>query len=210
MTTIRGLQRTGGPPARTGRSKPSDAPKPSDGERRLERGFFERGSVELAPLLLNKVLVAGPCAGRIVEVEAYRSDDPASHSYRGRTARNSVMFGPAGHLYVYFTYGMHFCANVVAATEGDAQAVLLRAVTPTRGIELMRERRRGRADRILADGPGKLCQAFGIDRSNDGVDLCADDHLSVVDDGVAPPTEPRVTTRIGIRVATEQPWRWLA
>ncbi len=183
--------------------------KHSDG-RRLGREFFERGSVELAPLLLNKVLVAGPCAGRIVEVEAYRSDDPASHSFAGRTARNAVMFGPAGHLYVYFTYGMHFCANIVAATQGDAQAVLLRAVQPLHGIELMRQRRGGRPDAILANGPGKLCQAFGIDRRHDGVDLCADDLLGIVDDGVAPPTEPRVTPRIGIRLATEQPWRWLA
>ena len=154
--------------------------------------------------------MAGPCAGRIVEVEAYRSDDPASHSFRGPTARNAVMFGPAGHLYVYFTYGMHFCANVVAATEGDAQAVLLRAVQPLRGVELMRRRRGGRPDAILTDGPAKLCQAFGIDRRQDGVDLCTDDLLSVVDDGVAPPSAPRVTPRIGIRVATEQPWRWLA
>ena len=132
--------------------------------------------------------MAGPCAGRIVEVEAYRSDDPASHSFRGPTARNAVMFGPAGHLYVYFTYGMHFCANVVAATEGDAQAVLLRAVQPLRGVELMRRRRGGRPDAILTDGPAKLCQAFGIDRRQDGVDLCTDDLLSVVDDGVAPPS----------------------
>jgi DNA-3-methyladenine glycosylase len=189
-------------------TKHSDAVKHSDG-RRLERSFFARGSVELAPELLNKVLVAGPCAGRIVEVEAYRADDPASHSYRGRTPRNAVMFGPAGHLYVYFTYGMHFCANVVAAWEGDAQAVLLRSLVPLRGVELMRQRRGGRPDRNLADGPGKLCQALGIDRRHDGVDLCTDSELAVVDDGTPPPPTPRITSRVGIRLATDQPWRWL-
>ena len=178
-------------------------------ERRLERSFFERGSVELAPHLLNKVLVAGPCAGRIVEVEAYRADDPASHSYRGRTARNAVMFGPAGHLYVYFTYGMHFCANVVGSTDGDAQAVLLRALDPLRGVEVMRQRRGGRPDAILTNGPGKLCQALAIDRRHDGVDLCTDAELTIVDDGTPPPSTPRVTPRVGIRHATEQPWRWL-
>ena len=179
-------------------------------EQRLEREFFERGSVELAPALLNKILVAGPCAGRIVEVEAYRPDDPASHSFRGRTARNSTMFGPAGHLYVYFTYGMHFCANVVAGTDGDAQAVLLRGLVPLRGIEIMRGRRRNKPDRLLTDGPGKLCQALGIDRRHDGVDLCTNAELAIVDDGKLPPATPVITPRIGIRVATEQPWRWLA
>ena len=176
---------------------------------RLGRAFYERGAVELGPLLLNKVLVAGPCTGRIIEVEAYRSDDPASHSYRGPTARNATMFGPAGHLYVYFTYGMHFCANVVAGTDGDAQAVLLRALRPLTGIDLMRTRRRGRPDRILTDGPGKLCQALAIDRAHDGTDLCSDPDLTIVDDGTPPPPSPVTTTRIGIRVATEQPWRWL-
>jgi len=179
-------------------------------ERRLERAFYGHGSVELAPQLLNKVLVAGPCAGRIVEVEAYRSDDPASHSYRGRTNRNAVMFGPAGHLYVYFTYGMHYCSNVVVASEGDAQAVLLRAVVPIRGIELMRERRGGRPDAILTNGPGKLCQAMAIGRLHDGADLCAGGELAIVDDGVPPPDAPHITPRIGIRVAAERPWRWLA
>lgn len=178
-------------------------------EVRLGRSFYERDSPDVAPELLNKVLVAGECAGRIVEVEAYRSDDPASHTYRGRSARNASMWGPGGGLYVYFTYGMHFCANVVTGAEGDGQAVLLRAVVPERGIEVMRARRRGRPDRILADGPAKLCQAFGLDRRHDGTDLLLDPALTIVDDGTPPPADPVVTPRIGISVATDVPWRWL-
>jgi len=176
---------------------------------RLRAAFYRRDALEVGPELLNKVLVADGCAGRIVEVEAYRSDDPASHSFRGRTPRNAVMFEPGGRLYVYFTYGMHFCANVVTGRAGDGQAVLLRAVRPIAGIELMRARRGGKPDRLLADGPGKLCQAFAIDRDDDGADLVRGDRVTILDDGVAVP--PAVTTpRIGIRVGIERPWRWLA
>ena len=178
-------------------------------EVRLTRAFFERDSPVVAPELLNKVLVVGECAGRIVEVEAYRSDDPASHTFRGRTARNATMWGPGGHLYVYFTYGMHFCANVVTSVGGDGQAVLLRAAVPLRGLETMRSRRGGRPDRILADGPAKLCQAFGLDRGDDGTDLVNGSRIAITDDGTAPPARPLVTPRIGIRVATDVPWRWL-
>jgi DNA-3-methyladenine glycosylase len=167
-----------------------------------------RDALEVAPDLLNKVLVVGGCAGRIVEVEAYRADDPASHSFRGRTPRNATMFGPGGLLYVYLTYGMHHCANVVTGPEHDGQAVLLRAVLPCRGIEAMRARRGGRDARTLADGPGKLCQAFGIDRSHDGLDLCTSSDVHIVDDGTAPPADPRVGGRIGIRQGVEHPWRW--
>jgi DNA-3-methyladenine glycosylase len=177
-------------------------------ERRLRRAFYTRDALEVAPDLLNKVLVAGECAGRIVEVEAYRADDPASHSFRGRTPRNAVMFGTGGLLYVYFTYGMHFCANVVTGRTGDGQAVLLRAVTPCRGIDLMRIRRRARSDRLLADGPGKLCQAFAIDRAHDGTDLTSSTELFVADDGTAPPADPRTGSRVGIRNGVELPWRW--
>jgi len=130
--------------------------------KRVSRRWLAGDAPDIAPGLLGKLLVVGECVGRISEVEAYTGDDPASHSYRGRTARNEVMFGPAGHLYVYFTYGMHFCCNVVTGKVGESQAVLLRAVVPVAGIETM-IRRRGR-DRNIADGPGKLCQAFGIDR----------------------------------------------
>ena len=177
--------------------------------RRLRRSFFARDSTTVAPELLDKLLVAGPCVGRIVEVEAYMADDPASHAYRGQTRRNATMFGKPGRLYVYFTYGIHHCANVVTGSAGDGQAVLLRAVTPVAGIEEMRARRPGRPDRSHADGPGKLCQAFGLDLRDDGRDLC--DRASPVwisDDGVPPPDTPRVGRRVGISVGVETPWRW--
>lgn len=180
--------------------------------KRLSRSFFGRDALEVAPDLLNKVLVAGPCRGRIVEVEAYRQDDPASHSHRGPTQRNATMFGSAGLLYVYFTYGMHHCANVVTGARGDGQAVLLRAVIPLEGGEAMQARRPpGTPHHRLADGPGKLCQAFGLDRSHDGLDLCgrASD-VWIGDDGTPPPVDPVRTGRIGIRVGVEHPWRWLA
>ena len=154
---------------------------------RLGREFFAADAVDLAPVLLNKVLVAGACSGRIVEVEAYRPDDPASHSFRGRTARNQVMFGPPGHLYVYFTYGMHHCANVVCGAEGDAHAVLIRALEPLTGLEAMRSRRPAvRRDLDLTNGPGKLCQAFALDRAHDGTDLVSGD-VWIGDDGSAAP-----------------------
>jgi DNA-3-methyladenine glycosylase len=190
------------------------------GTRRLRRSFFARPATTVAPELLNKLLVAEPLAGsgdappgrlvgRITEVEAYMPDDPASHSFRGERPRNLSMFGPAGVLYVYFSYGMHHCANVVTGAPGDGQAVLLRAVTPLVGIEAMRARRKGRPDRALADGPGKLCQAFGLALHHDGVDMCAPGApVWIGDDGTPPPSEPRVGTRVGISSGTDRPWRW--
>ena len=157
-------------------------------------------------MLLNKLLVHGPCVGRIVEVEAYREDDPASHSYRGRTPRTAVMFGPAGHLYVYFTYGMHYCANIVTGADGHGAAVLLRAVTPIDGIDVMLDRRNGRRD--LADGPAKLCQAFGIGPAHNGADLCTAADIGLYDDGTPPPEHPIVGPRIGISKAVDLPWRF--
>ena len=180
--------------------------------RLLPRSFFTADSRDLAPLLLNKLLVRGGRVGRIVEVEAYAGPaDPASHAFRGRTPRNATMFGPPGHLYVYFTYGMHFCANVVCGGDGDASAVLLRALTPVAGLEEMRAARgpAARLDRDLCSGPGKLCQALGIDRSLDGADLVTGDRgVAVCDDGTAPPAEPGRSGRIGISVAVEVPWRF--
>ncbi len=161
---------------------------------------------DVAPQLLNKLLVHGECIGRIVEVEAYREDDPASHTFRGRTDRNAVMFGPAGGLYVYFTYGMHHCANVVTGSEGVGAAVLLRAVEPMAGIVLMAKRRHGR--RQLADGPAKLCEAFAIGSEHNGADVCCGDGPGLFDDGTAPPTDPIVGPRIGISKAVDVPWRW--
>jgi DNA-3-methyladenine glycosylase len=177
----------------------------------LARGFYRRDPREVAPDLLNKVLVHGARAGRIVEVEAYCGAlDPASHAYRGPTVRNATMFGPPGGLYVYFTYGMHWCANVVCAQQGVAGAVLLRALAPLRGLEDIRAARpAARRDRDLCSGPAKLCQALGIDRTFDGADLpTADRGVTVVEDGVAPPSAPAIGRRIGISTGTEMQWRW--
>ena len=135
-----------------------------------------------------------------MEVEAYAgSRDAASHAYRGQTPRNATMFGPPGHLYVYLTYGMHFCANVVCGVEGEAFAVLLRALAPVEGIDLMRSRRpKARSDRELCSGPARLCQALGITRADDGADLLTSGSaLSLVSDGVAP-GKAVVGTRIGL------------
>jgi DNA-3-methyladenine glycosylase len=179
--------------------------------RRLPRRFYARPPLELAPLLLNKVLVGPNGSGRIVEVEAYDgSNDPGSHAYRGRTPRTEVMFGPGGHLYVYFSYGVHWCANVVCHTDGVAGAVLIRALAPIDGIETMRMvRAAARRDRDLCSGPGRLCQALGIDRRHDGADLVrADRGVTLLDDGTEPPADPVNTTRVGLRLASEFPWRW--
>ncbi|MPY93651.1 MAG: DNA-3-methyladenine glycosylase [Acidimicrobiia bacterium] len=177
----------------------------------MARAFFARSSLEVAPELLNKVLRAGERAGRIVEVEAYLgADDPASHAFRGRSARNGVMFGPPGHLYVYFSYGVHWCANVVCGEEGTATAVLLRALAPVAGVaEMFASRPAARRPRDLCSGPGKLTQALGIGRAHDGADLVSGDRgLTLEDDGMAPPVEPVVAERVGISVAAERPWRW--
>lgn len=174
--------------------------------RRVPRSLLAGDAPEVAVHLLNKLLVRGECVGRIVEVEAYREDDPASHTFRGRTERNAVMFGPPGHLYVYFTYGMHYCSNVVTGDAGHGAAVLLRAVTPLAGTDLMRRRRGGRAQ--LADGPAKLAQAFAIGPELNGADLCRGDAIGLFDDGVPPPAEPIAGPRVGISRAVDVPWRF--
>ena len=179
--------------------------------RTLPRSFYARDPRRVAHELLHKVIVGNGRAARLVEVEAYLgSDDPGAHSYRGMTARNATMFGPAGHLYVYFTYGMHWCANAVCGDEGVGVAVLLRAAGPLAGLDLMRAARpAARRDVDLCRGPARLCQAFGIDRSYDGADLVdGDAGVIIVDDGVAPPATPVVTTRVGLSAGAEHPWRW--
>jgi DNA-3-methyladenine glycosylase len=184
--------------------------------RPLGVGFYGRDAREVAPELLNKVLVCGPTAGRIVEVEAYAGEeDPGSHAYRGLTKRNAVMFGPPGHLYVYFTYGMHWCANAVCSPAGLATAVLLRALEPVSGIPEMRGRRsRGQkhplADRDLCRGPARLCQALGIDASANGANLLTgEEGICIVDDGTPPPAVPVVTSRVGLSAGADLPWRFV-
>ena len=178
----------------------------------LPRRFYRRDPREVAPELLNKLLVRDDGrAGRIVEVEAYcGAEDPAAHTYRGKTARNATMFGEAGHMYVYFTYGMHFCANAVCGEVGEGVGVLLRALEPVSGIEAMRAARpKARRDRDLASGPGRLAQALGIDRGFDGADLVAGDRgVRITSDGMPPPAEPVAGPRIGISQGREHPWRW--
>ena len=177
----------------------------------VPRAFYARPPDVVARELLNKVLIGPNGSGRIVEVEAYDgARDPASHAYRGLTPRNAVMFGRPGHLYVYFTYGMHWCANAVCRDEGDAAAVLLRALSPIDGIERMRAARaRATRARDLCSGPAKLCQALGITGVQNGLDLTRRaSEVRIVDDGTAPPDVPVVSTRIGLTVAVDEPWRW--
>ena len=172
---------------------------------RLTREFFARTVHEVAPELIGATLLVDGVGGTIVEVEAYDQDDPASHSFRGLTARTASMFGPPGHAYVYRSYGIHWCLNLVCAEEGRSEAALVRALEPTAGLETMRERRGLEAERALCSGPGKLCQALGITRILDGLSLDE------------PPFELRaragepplaVGRRIGITRAVEQPWRY--
>jgi DNA-3-methyladenine glycosylase len=179
--------------------------------RRLPRSFYDRDAREVAPDLLGTLLVRGARVGRIVEVEAYcGAVDPGSHGYRGLTPRTRTMFGPAGHLYVYFTYGMHWCGNVVCGPEGESAAVLVRAVEPVKGLDLMRTARpKARRDRDLTSGPARVCQAFGIDGTFDGADLVrADREVTLATDGAALPVEPATSTRIGLSAGSDLPWRW--
>jgi len=181
----------------------------------LSRLQLAGNAVDVAPRLLNALLVVGDRVGRIVEVEAYGgADDAASHAHRGRTARNSSMFGPPGTLYCYRSYGIHVCANVATGREGDGQAVLVRAVEPVEGIEAMRSARSAsrpgaRRDAELANGPGKLCEALGITLAMDGADLCDErSPVRLMVDATPPPLRPQAGTRVGITRAVERPWRF--
>jgi len=175
----------------------------------MRREFFELPTVELARALIGCVLVhesrAGRAAGRIVETEAYLADDPASHSFRGRTARNASMFGPPGHAYVYLIYGMHLCFNVTSAAEGIGEAVLVRALEPLEGLAAM-QRRRGTTDaRALCRGPGRLTQALAITRADDGAQLWRG-ALRIEEGDV--PGRIRVGPRVGIRLAAGRALRF--
>jgi DNA-3-methyladenine glycosylase len=189
----------------------------------IPRDFFARYSVQVAPELLGCVIehqtAAGLVAVQLTEVEAYAgASDPASHAYHGKTARNAVMFGPPGHAYVYFTYGMHFCVNLVCAGNGSASAVLLRAGRVIEGEELARTRRsRGAAlvpFRDLARGPARLCQALDIDRSQDGADVCVPDsplRMRWPDAGTTVRSADKKVAsgpRVGVSRAAEVPWRF--
>ena len=177
----------------------------------LDRDFYARDPRAVAPDLLNKVLVNGGRSGRIVEVEAYvGAEDPGSHAFRGLTRRNATMFGRPGLLYVYLSYGMHWCANAVCGEEGVGVAVLLRALAPVEGVDAMRAARGAAVlDRHLCAGPGRLCQALGIGREHDGADLVTGDRGPViVDDGTAPPGAPGNSVRVGLTAGADSPWRW--
>ena len=166
--------------------------------------------LEVAPTLLGSVLRCGDVAVRLTEVEAYAgADDPGSHAFRGPTPRNAAMFGPPGHLYVYFTYGMHHCANVVCGPEGTASGVLLRAGEVVEGIETARARRPGAADRDLARGPARLCTALAIDLADYGTDLATGRVTLELGDSPGPEQISR-GPRVGLRAAPDAPWRfWL-
>lgn len=173
--------------------------------------FYSRNTVEVARALLGSWLLHGPTGGVIVETEAYLGmDDPASHAFRGPTPRTEVMFGAPGRAYVYFIYGNHHCLNAVAHPPGRAGAVLLRALEPRVGLEVMRERRGRRSDRELTSGPGRLCQALGIDLSANGVPLHEGNLvLGPPPAGAAPvPGRPVQGVRVGITRAVHEPLRF--
>jgi DNA-3-methyladenine glycosylase len=171
----------------------------------LGRDFFARSVHEVAPDLVGSPLLVDGVGGRIVEVEAYDGEDPASHGYRGQTARNRAMFGPPGHAYVYRSYGVHWCLNLVCDEEGRAEAVLVRALEPTHGLDAMRARRGLDEERLLCSGPGRLCQALGVTGACDGHALDRPPFRLL-----APEVEAEVVRgrRVGITRAADLPWRY--
>ena len=172
----------------------------------LSPAFFARDVVMVARELIGAALLVDGVGGTIVETEAYDREDPASHSFAGPTARNAAMFGPPGQAYVYRSYGIHWCLNLVCREEGHGAAVLLRALAPTQGLARMRERRGAVADRLLCAGPGRLCQALAVSRDHDGMPLDASPFRLAARAG----PEPEIVTgpRIGISKAADLPWRF--
>jgi DNA-3-methyladenine glycosylase len=172
---------------------------------RLGTDFFARSVHEVAPDLIGVTLLVDGVGGPIVEVEAYDHEDPAAHGYRGRTERNASMFGPPGHAYVYRSYGIHWCLNLVCEEEGSASAVLVRALEPAHGVAGMRARRSDENVRLLCSGPGRLCEALGVTRAHDGLPLDRTPFELREREG-----EPEVVTgpRVGITKAAERPWRY--
>jgi DNA-3-methyladenine glycosylase len=183
---------------------PDASPEP------LAPGFFDRPVEEVAPDLLGRVLWHGEVAVRLTGVEAYAGPlDPASHAYRGLTPRTAVMFGPPGHAYVYFTYGMHFCVNLVCAEEGTASAVLLRAGEVVAGTRTARARRPRSSDRDLARGPARLCTALAIAREQNGLDVCtAGSPLLITPGSPVDASMIRTGPRTGVNGGKETPWRF--
>lgn len=180
-------------------------------KKKLNRKFYNRPTLKVARELLGKYLVVEKegtyVSGKIVETEAYIGpDDPASHAYRGMTPRNKVMFGDPGYAYVYLTYGMHHCLNFVTEREGFPAAVLIRALEPSCGIEIMKRRRKIDALKNLTTGPAKLCQALGIDRTLNGADLCSD--TIFVEDHGNKPNKIISTSRVGIKEGKDKKWRF--
>ena len=167
--------------------------------------FFARSVHDVAPDLIGVTLLVAGVGGEIVEVEAYDREDPASHGHRGLTARNAAMFGPPGHAYVYRSYGIHWCLNLVCGEEGDPQAALVRALEPTHGLEAMRARRGAEDERALCSGPGKLCQALGVTRDHDGRPLDEPPFELLPRDAIPPIVTGR---RIGITQAADIAWRY--
>lgn len=173
--------------------------------KRLRRSFFSRSVHEVAPEVIGATLLFNGVGGRIVELEAYHHTEPAAHSFGGQTARNAVMFGPAGYAYVYRSYGIHWCLNLVCEPEGSASALLIRALEPTTGLAAMR-RRRGLADeRLLCAGPGRLCQALGITRAHNGLALDVPPFALYAREGAA---DVVTGPRIGLTKAVDLPWRY--
>ncbi len=185
------------------------AARPAPGEP-LGTGFFARSVHEVAPALIGCELRVGETAGVIVETEAYDASDPACHAYVGRTPRNEVLFGPPGRAYVYLSYGIHSLLNAVAEPEGDAAAVLIRALEPTDGIELMQHRRRREGLAELCSGPGKLTEALGVGLDLNGADLSAPPFELRAPAGEWTSAPVVAGRRIGITKAAELPWRHCA